>query len=152
MLENLLSPDRIRREMKAETWEQAIELAGQPLLADGSIENSYIQAIIRQVNTLGPYIILTPNVALPHARPEDGVNKTSMSLLSLATPCLFPTGKTVQLLFFLAAADNESHLFALQDLAEILSVPENIEELISCEDEQSLQETIYKQIGGINHD
>lgn len=152
MLENLLSAERIQWINEADSWEHAIELAGQPLLADGCIESSYIKAIIKQVHTLGPYIILTPNVALPHARPEDGVNETSMALLSVAKPCLFPNGKTVQLLFFLAAADNGSHLSALQDLAEILSHPKNIDELIACEDSQTLQQTIYKQIGGINND
>ncbi len=39
--------------------------------------------MISSYNPDEPYIIIAPNVAIPHASPEDGVNKIGMSMLCL---------------------------------------------------------------------
>lgn len=52
-------------------WKEAITLAAKPLVEDGSVENSYIDAMIANVNKFGTYIVIAPKVAMPHSRPED---------------------------------------------------------------------------------
>lgn len=64
-------------------WKEAITLAAKPLVEDGSVENSYIDAMIANVNKFGTYIVIAPKVAMPHSRPEDGVNKNCVSLLKV---------------------------------------------------------------------
>lgn len=39
--------------------------------------------MIQKVESFGPFIHICPDVALPHARPEDGVNQLGMSLLKI---------------------------------------------------------------------
>ena len=73
MLTDLLTKEKIRFTNKELSWQEAIELAAQPLLDKHEIEERYIKAIIDKVEAFGPYIDLGLGIALPHARPEEGV-------------------------------------------------------------------------------
>ena len=82
--------------------------------------------MINAVEEYGPYMVLTDNFALMHARPEDGVNETSMALL-VSENKLDMKGKPVKLFLILAAADDNSHIEALSEITELLSEPFNFE-------------------------
>ena len=64
-------------------WEESIKLASEPLIKSGNIEQSYVDAMIKSINDLGFYIILGEHIAMPHARPESGVNETGVSFLKV---------------------------------------------------------------------
>lgn len=106
----------------AADWRDAIRLAVKPLEEDGDVEPRYKEEIIKNVEQLGPYFILAPKVAMPHARPEQGALKTQIAVTLLKKPVVFKEGEEpVQLLIPLAAADNESHIDTLMKIAEVLS-------------------------------
>lgn len=42
---------------------------------NGCIKESYIDAMVNTVKNMGPYIVIAPGIAMPHAAPEDGVLK-----------------------------------------------------------------------------
>lgn len=134
MLKELLTREMIQLHPKVDNWEEAIKLTAKPLLDIQAIEETYIDAMIENVHNLGPYIVLAPNVAIPHARPEQGVKKVGMSLLRLEEAVSFsetdPT-KTANLLIVLAAIDSETHLRALSQLTELLEEEENVEKMIA---------------------
>lgn len=134
MLNELLTEDKIQFIDKAENWESALQYAAQPLLNDHSISQGYIDTMIHNVHSMGPYIVIAPEIALPHARPEAGVNKLSMSFLQLKQSCSFSDKPEhqVRLIFVLAAIDNESHLKALSQLSSMLSDQSNLEKLLSA--------------------
>ncbi len=118
------------------SWEEAIALASKPLLDQGFIEEQYITAMIDKVNEIGPYIVLAPMVAIPHARPEDGANKLAIGILKTTERVRFDfneSDKDVKLIFVLSAVDNSSHLYALQQLSHLLEDQENIDKIISME-------------------
>ncbi len=135
MLHDLLTSDTIQITSEELDWQQALQVAAQPLLDGHFIEQSYVDAMIEGVNKLGPYIVIAPGIALPHARPEDGVHKVGMSFLKLNQPCAFSEkdDHQVTLLFVLAAVDNEEHLKALSQLSILLSDAANIEQLNKAE-------------------
>ena len=56
---------------RAEDWKDAIRMAAAPLLENGSIRASYIDAMIHNVEVNGPYIVIMPDVAMPHSRVEE---------------------------------------------------------------------------------
>ena len=68
MLTQLLTEEVISIEAGARDWRHAIELATAPLLANGTIEPSYVAALFRSHEVLGPYYVLGPGLALPHPR------------------------------------------------------------------------------------
>jgi mannitol/fructose-specific phosphotransferase system IIA component (Ntr-type) len=130
VLDELITEETVLLADEVENWQDAIRFASKPLLENGSIEPSYVEAMIRSIQETGPYVVITPKVAIPHARPEEGVNILSMSLLRLKKSVLFGEEKPVHLVIVLAATDDESHLRALAELTELLSLEENIDQLI----------------------
>ncbi|SEK51109.1 transcriptional antiterminator, BglG family [Carnobacterium iners] len=129
MLEDLITNDTIQF-IKDEnlTWEEAIRLSSDLLINKNYIEESYVEAIIANVKKYGAFIDLGQGIAIPHARPENGVNQLGMSLLKLEKPVylLDDPNHGVNIIITLAAIDNQSHLKALSQLTKILSDKEKI--------------------------
>ena len=149
-LTDLLKEELIQQVDSVSTWQDAVGLAAQPLLAYGYIEESYIQAMIASINETGPYIVLAPKVAVPHASPDAGVHQLGISLLQVKEPVDFSEDddddKKVQLIFVLAAVDSTAHLRALQELALILDDEEAIDSLIAASDPREILAIIDKII------
>ena len=149
-LTDLLKEELIQQVDSVSNWQEAVGLAAQPLLAHGYIEESYIQAMIASINETGPYIVLAPKVAVPHASPDAGVHQLGISLLQVKEPVDFSEDddddKKVQLIFVLAAVDSTAHLRALQELALILDDEEAIDSLIAASDPREILAIIDKII------
>lgn len=149
-LTDLLKEELIQQVDSVSTWQDAVGLAAQPLLAYGYIEESYIQAMIASINETGPYIVLAPKVAVPHASPDAGVHQLGISLLQVKEPVDFSEDddddKKVQLIFVLAAVDSTAHLRALQELALILDDEEAIDSLVAASDPREILAIIEKII------
>ncbi|WP_099159655.1 BglG family transcription antiterminator [Virgibacillus ndiopensis] len=146
MLNELLTESTIQLEDHVSNWEEAISVAAQPLLSQHSITQEYVQAMIDNVNELGPYVVIAPNIALPHARPEAGVQRLGMSLLRLKDPVHFSDKEKhrVRLIIVLAAIDNQTHLKALSQLTEMLSNEENVQHLIDSTSRKEVLDLINK--------
>lgn len=74
------------------------------------------------VKTLGPYIVIAPGIAMPHARPEMGAKKIGMSLITLTQPVNFghPENDPVKIVVCLCSTDSITHLKALSQLMQFL--------------------------------
>ncbi|MDD1502623.1 PTS sugar transporter subunit IIA [Lysinibacillus sp. CNPSo 3705] len=144
MLTELLTKDTIQLANFVNTWQEAIHLAASPLLKHNKIEERYIESMIQSIEKHGPYVVITPKVAIPHARHTDGVNELGMSLLSLQKPVLFGPEKPVFLIIILAATDNVSHLQALVDLTKILQEPNQIDIIITCQHKDDIIKEIQQ--------
>lgn len=117
-----------------EDWRDAVRKAGNILLKNESIEGRYIDAAIKNIETLGNYIVLTDNVAMPHARPEDGAIKTDLSLLVIKKGVDFSEEK-VYLVFMLASKDNNSHIEIIKKLSTLIDDEELISKIVVAKDE-----------------
>ncbi|MDH4998251.1 PTS mannitol transporter subunit IIA, partial [Escherichia coli] len=90
----------------AKDWQEAIDFSMASLLDKNYISENYIQSIKDSTISNGPYYILAPGVAMPHARPECGALKTGMSLTLLKQGVYFPgKDEPIKLLIGLSAAD-----------------------------------------------
>jgi len=144
LLTELLTKDTIQLANFVNTWQEAIHLAASPLLKQHKIEERYIESMIHSIEKHGPYVVITPKVAIPHARHTEGVNELAMSLLSLQKPVLFGPEKPVFLIIILAATDNVSHLQALVDLTKILQEPNQIDIIITCQHKDDIIKEIQQ--------
>lgn len=122
MLSDLIRKETIALGLEVNDWQDAVRKAGQLLIDDGSITEEYVDGAIENVKELGPYIVITKGIALPHATNKVGVNRTAMSLITLKNPVNFgnKNNDPVDTVFMLATTDSTSHLGALQDLSEFL--------------------------------
>ncbi|SDZ61368.1 PTS system, mannitol-specific IIA component/PTS system, ascorbate-specific IIA component [Evansella caseinilytica] len=126
-----LEKQLVRVRAEAVTAEEAISLAGQLLVDDGVAEAAYVAAMVRSYQQNGPYFVVAPNIAIPHARPEDGVKEASVSFLQLKEPLLFghTVNDPVQLIFCLGASSSEEHVALLKKLTLLLNNPDNVNKL-----------------------
>lgn len=128
MLKEILKDDFIQLDVDALDYKDAIKKTLSPLLDNGYIKECYYDAIIENLKNYGPYIDLGKNIALPHARPENGVQKTGISFCRLNENVnLMSDEHSIKIFFGLAAVDNDAHLEALSQLVTILNDDNNVE-------------------------
>lgn len=131
MLKKWIYDTTITLHESVENWPQALELCAKPLLDLQVIEPEYVTAIIQQHHTLGPYYVLAPGLAMPHARPEEGAKGLGLSLLKLKQGVSFGAGEfdPVDVIIMLAAPDKNSHIEMISSLAELFSSDTDMAEL-----------------------
>lgn len=131
-INEMLKPENVRIAESVATWQDAIRLAIAPLRDGGFVEPRYEDEIIRATNEMGPYYVLTEDVALIHGRPEDGCIKGQMAVTVLKQPIKFSEDSfDVRLLVALAAEDSNSHIEAMQVLAGIFMDEEKIAQIVA---------------------
>ncbi|EKB55775.1 BglG family transcription antiterminator [Falseniella ignava] len=154
MLTDLLTTDKIVIVDQEMDWEQSIASAANPLLEKEFITQEYIQSMIDVVKEMGPYIVLAPQVALAHSRPENGVKELGISLLINKKPIdyneasqeEFDEDRLVQLVFVLAAIDNETHLTALIQLSQIMDDESTVAKLLEASNSEEALKIITKKL------
>ncbi len=134
MLEKVFTKDVIRLNVEAADWESAVRAGGQLLLNAGKCRPDYIDAMVQTVRQFGPYMVLTPGLALAHARPEDGALEVGLSLITLKDPVEFGSeaNDPVMLVIAFCAEDKERHTGLLKELASFLRKEKNQQLLINA--------------------
>lgn len=143
-LEKMISKKTIALNVDANDWEEAVRVSGGLLVKNGFVEPRYIDAMIETAKTLGPYIVISPGVALPHARPEDGVNEPCMSLITLKTPVNFGNehNDPVKLVIAFGTVDHNAHVKAISRLARIIGDEEKLKSLINAQEIDQVEKIV----------
>lgn len=145
-LMSILDVSRISIFENACSWQDSIRLAGQCLLDYKSIEKRYLDTVISQLQYYGPYMFLTEDVILAHAKPEDGVNCLDLSLAVFREPVTYSELRRARLVMVLAAEDQEKHLKILQDILQILSKADFIRQVEVCNSAAEIYYLIKQQL------
>lgn len=154
MLRKLVETGRIQFQQRFDNWEDAVTASCQPLIDDKTIEPVYIKAVIDCIKEYGPYIVLAPNIAVPHSTVGAvGVNGTAICFMKVEEPVHFEEGnpeKDARLFFVLAAENPEKHLENMVQLADMLSDEAFCEELLHVTCAEDLLRLDDKYIAKIN--
>lgn len=126
------------------SWAESIKKAAQPLVDKGFITTQYIQDMIDNVHNNGPYIVIVPGIAMPHAENKGAVIKTGVSMLKLNHPVLYPEDKEVSILIVLAAEDSNGHLELISNLSSMLIDEDIMERFKKAETENEVIEIIQQ--------
>ncbi|WP_426456749.1 PTS sugar transporter subunit IIA [Staphylococcus cohnii] len=130
----ILSSDKVQVLEQVESWREAINIAASPLQEQGYFQQAYIDDMIHSVEKLGPYIVIAPEIAIAHARPNNNVKKIGLSLLKLNQHINFSEeGHYASLVFVLSAIDNEGHLEVLRNLATTLGNQQTVNNLLNAQ-------------------
>lgn len=133
-MEEIIQRTHIRVREHAETWEDAIRKAGNVLVEAGSIKPEYINYMIESVMEYGPYIVISPKLAIAHAAPGKGVIRNDTSLITLSSPVNFGSANgPVSVVLCFGCTDPTSHLDRLTRIAELLSKESRIGELADAD-------------------
>lgn len=124
----------IRLGLTADTWQEAVRLAVQPLIDSGAASTDYYDAIIASTEKYGPYYVLMPGMAMPHAEAGKGVFKDAFALITLTKPVTFSDGKEASVLLTLAATDPAIHTtVAIPQIIALFELDNAIERLLACQ-------------------
>lgn len=109
--DSLAENHSIRLQAEADSWQEAVKIGVDLLVAADVVEPRYYQAILDGVERFGPYFVIAPGLAMPHGRPEEGVKKNGFALVTLKTPLVFnhEDNDPVDILITLAAVDARTH-------------------------------------------
>ena len=136
---DLLKKENVQIVESAADWKDAIRISVQPLEHHGYVEARYKEEIISNVESMGPYIVLAPYIALPHARPEQGVKESQIAVTLLQNEVRFAgEEKPVKLLIALAASDNNRHLDALMNISELLQNEDTVQKILNSKEKEEL--------------
>ena len=142
-MEELVSISKIKAQVIAEDWKDAIHKAGDLLIDSGDIEEAYIENMIRSVEELGPYMVIARGFALAHAAPCEAVKHDAISLINLKDDvCFGSRNDPVKVVMALACVDKDSHISLLQKVAVKLMKEGMIDKLSACESDEELYDLI----------
>ena len=145
MLKKLLEKGRYSFHEGFENWEDAVKAACAPILNEGVIMPEYVDAIISNVKEYGPYIVIAPDICIPHAKEEQYVKDTAICFMKTNKPVQFDkddTSKDARLFFVLASIDNDVHLNNLSELVTMLSDEEKLNMLLNSENASDLEKLV----------
>ncbi|MCT4594757.1 MAG: BglG family transcription antiterminator [Anaeromicrobium sp.] len=141
---DLISKDRFHMIDSINTWENSIDLASSPLLADGIITENYINVMKNNINRLRAYVVIKKGVAIPHAKPNDGALKLGFSLLLIKKGVNFNHKKNdpVNVVLVTSSLDRISHLKALNEFLDIVKKDTNMKKLMKVNNYSEFKELI----------
>ena len=145
---NLIRPEMIALDLKADTWIDAIQMCGNILLANDAITQSYIDSIIRAVYINGPYFVFWPGVALAHAEPA--ISETEIfaaSMIRLRKPIWFGSqyNDPVKYVFMFYASELENDVEKMIKLISICASPTLFQKLDECSTADEIFRLIMKE-------
>ena len=148
LLQDLLSEDNVSFRYPAETWEDVIRHGGQLMVDAGFTEPTYTEAMIDVVRDMGPYIVLAPGLAMPHARPEMGAKQVGTALVTLEKPIDFgsPENDPVSVAIFLCAPNKDEHIQLLTDIATLFEDEEFLDAAVNFESIEDVQSFLAEHL------
>lgn len=111
-------------DIDVDNWEQAIIECGLILESLGYADENYKYNIINDVKKYGSYIMISPNVVIPHTRPENGAIEIGCSIVTIKNDVYFDDNKkdAIKVLIGFTALDSNNHLEMLKEIINIIEV------------------------------
>ncbi len=120
------------------TWQEAVRLSAESLVADGSVDADYYQQIVDCITKYGPYVVFDHYVAMPHSQENAaGVHKTGIGFMVSKQVVDFGEDedgekKEAKLFFTLAACNPDEHMNNIQQLMGVFTNEELLDALMEA--------------------
>lgn len=138
---DLLGPDMVNYFDAKVDFNQAIDLASQPLLDNKDITEEYVLAMKNNNDKFGPYMILENGYMMLHASFNDGVNEMAVNYSQFKYP-IHVDHKYFDKLIILAPIDQNKHIEIMKDLMAIFSSDDLHHKLDKLSDSLSILEAL----------
>ncbi|SHJ15360.1 PTS system IIA component, L-Asc family [Clostridium cavendishii DSM 21758] len=140
MLKELIEKKRYSFHEGFDNWEEAVHAACMPLIEQNAVDKLYVDEIIASIKKHGPYIVIAPNICIPHAQEGKGVNETAICFMKTERPVHFSDDPEhdAQLFFVLASTNNELHMQNLVNMVGFIENEEKVEKLLKAKQVEDL--------------
>lgn len=144
MLKEIIEKNRYSFHKRFDNWEDAVKASCKPLIDEGAIEAEYADSIISSIKKFGPYIVIAPNICIPHAQEGNGVNETAVCFMRTEEPVHFSDDPEhdARLFFVLASTDNERHMQNLVNMVGLIEEESIVGKLINSRSVEDLKAII----------
>ena len=131
LLSEFATKEHVKLNAEVKDYKEAILLSGEMMYKSGCVNQNYGQLMLKAKEILGSNIVISDSIALPHAKSEGSVNKTSMTFITLKEPVAFGNKEydPVKLVISLVATKSNKHFKAL---SELINDEETLKKLIKC--------------------
>ncbi|SJL84992.1 PTS sugar transporter subunit IIA [Vibrio palustris] len=124
----------------------ALDITCSTLIEQGKVETRYLEAIKAKHKEIGAFYVLAPRIAMPHARPEEGVNEASLQVTVFKHGVDLESEDNGDVFFSvtLAAKDADNHIQTIVALSELFQNEQDIEAIIASESKREIQAILNK--------
>ena len=148
LLTQMLDAGHVNFKERCADWRSAIRAGCEPLVASGAVDAAYADEIIASVEQYGPYIVIAPDIAMPHAQGNvASVHQTAVSFMKVHEAVAFAADdrdKDARLFFTLASQNHEQHLENMSMLATMLDNEALIADLLTAQNNDELRNIAAK--------
>ncbi len=101
-------------------WKKAVQMGGDLLENNHFVKASYVQSMIKSFENYGSYMMIDEGIAIPHARNDNNVLATGISLIVLKHPVEFYENRFLFVFFSFCSLDHQEHLDALVTISNLV--------------------------------
>lgn len=141
MLKEILTADLVALDAEGLTTpEEVIRFAGGLLEKAGRVLPVYTEKMVEAFHTIGPYIVMAPGIAMPHAAPTGDVLSPCVCFVRLRQPVAFghPDNDPVRLVFALGGVEHGGHLDVLEAISGLLGSEDKLQALYTVSSYEEL--------------
>lgn len=134
--------------VSAKSWEDAVRISGQLLYQTGMVRESYIEAMVDNIRENGDYVVIYPDLAIPHAEAWKGAVREGISFVRLKQPVLFldHKDKAVTYVIGLSVISADSINDILYNLVKMFSNEEFKAKMDAIQTEKEMYELMKDKI------
>ncbi|WP_068267995.1 BglG family transcription antiterminator [Caviibacter abscessus] len=118
---NILTKEKCIFKDNVKTLEEAVNILGNNLEKLGVTNKNYTDEMLKALEKFGTYIVISENVAIPHAKNTNGVNKTDVSILIIKDP-IKVKDKNINFMLCFSSIGNSSHLGIINDVYKLIMI------------------------------
>lgn len=130
---------------RVKEWREAVKKGCTLLERQGVITSDYYDAIIESTEQHGPYYVIAPGIAMPHARPDSGAIASGFSLLVLGEgiPFNHTDFDPVRIVFLLVASDSKTlNQKGIVEIMELIDDSKVMESLFKADNRKKIEKIL----------
>ena len=143
-MSEILTPETIELKAKLGSQEEAIRRAGALLVANGYVEDRYIDSMLEREKSVSTY--MGNAVAIPHGTNDSKqwITRSGLSVITVPDGVEYGDGETAHLIIGIAGKGDE-HLDILSKISIVVSEEENVERIVGAETKEELIAIFFEE-------
>ena len=144
-MSEILTPETIELKAELGSQEEAIRRAGALLVANGNVEDRYIDSMLEREESVSTY--MGNSVAIPHGTNDSKqwITRSGLSVITVPEGVEYGDGEVARLIIGIAGKGDE-HLEILSNIALVVSEEENVERIVVAETKEELM-AFFEEVG-----
>lgn len=124
----------------------AIQRMGDILIQKGYINQDYIDSILNALDAYGPYMFISEDIVLAHAKPEDGAFQVGVALIVSKEGITFSQNRIAKMIILISAIDQTQHLSILKDIVCLAKDKKRLENIVSSASKEDILYQIHEMV------